>query len=338
MEILKIKNEHESELLKIAGVTGVGILGNTSAAIIIYVEKLTPQLVSILPKNIEGIPTKIIKTGKIIPLGLSFMPAPAAATYQARTSRVRPCPGGVSMGSPNITAGTLTCRAIDKNTGAILGLTNNHVGGPIWGTEQTAVVGETPEYQPGVYDGGGSADTIGILDGIIPVVLDADNLVDICRFSTGEVISTIEELGVPDAVMDPYVGQNVVKSGRTSGVTYGSIIDVNATITVSGWGDVIFKDQITMGKMLDPGDSGSCILESDTLKIVGVGHAGSPDMSVACKAKNVESLLNVQMISPAVALPLPTGSSLFVTGAFASAFLVGQNLLKPRGVEEGIVI
>jgi hypothetical protein len=53
-------------------------------------------------------------------------------------------------------------------------------------------------------------------------------------------------------------GSTVVKTGRTTGVTAGSVILESAVITVNiGAGTAIFADVIVTTKMLEPGDSGS---------------------------------------------------------------------------------
>ncbi|GAI75796.1 unnamed protein product, partial [marine sediment metagenome] len=68
-----------------------------------------------------------------------------------------------------------------------------------------------------------------------------------------------------------------------------------------GDGDCLFKDQIIVDSpLLSPGDSGSLVLNADSLRTVGLGFAGSESMSVINKASNVESLLDIAIIPPEI--------------------------------------
>jgi len=331
-EVLRVKEKYEQQLLKYPGVTGVGVNGS----IIIYVEKLTPQLAAFLPRELDGIKVRIIETGKIVPLAL-VQPIPVAhAIYAERTGRFRPAPGGVSCGHPEITAGTLSCRARDVRTGEILGLSNNHVIALDWGEQHIGKRGDST-LQPGPYDGGRDpVDKIGELDRWVPVKLDEPNLVDAAAFVSDMLAEEVLDVGKPDRLADPYPGMKVVKSGRTSGVTYGQILDVNATVKVSGWGTVTFKDQITVQPaILSPGDSGSWVGETDTFRTVGLGHAGSPSISVICKGIHVERLLGVEIIPPIGYIPWYTA-----LGVWSGVLSIGQVAISamkaPR--KEGVII
>ena len=95
-ELLKIKAKAENLLLGIKGITGVGVNGS----IIVYVERLTPELQSIVPRTLDGVQVHIKESGKV--RLLSFMPMDAL--YGDRVGRLRPVPGGVSVGHPSGTA------------------------------------------------------------------------------------------------------------------------------------------------------------------------------------------------------------------------------------------
>jgi len=291
--VKEVKERYADYLLKITGVTGVGY----NSSIIIYVEELTPQLTAFLPRQLEGVPVKIVRTGRIQPLPLQV--APAHAVYSERTKRMRPSPGGVSCGHPFISAGTLSARAVDRKSGEVLGLSNAHVIAAAWGEMQVGQRGD-PVLQPGPVDGGTLDDKIGELDRWIPVEPEPEpNLVDAAAFRSNQLREDIIELGKPDRLIEPSPGMTVLKSGRTSGVTYGRILDAHATILVEGWGRAKFVDQIIIRPaILSPGDSGSFIGQADTLRAVGLGHAGSTEVSVACHAEHVERLLNVEIAPP----------------------------------------
>src|SRR3989304_10098747 len=60
----------------------------------IQISALSSQ--DLIPKMVGGIPTDVVETGRIRAL-------------QSHTARIRPAPGGVSIGHRDITAGTLGC-------------------------------------------------------------------------------------------------------------------------------------------------------------------------------------------------------------------------------------
>jgi hypothetical protein len=293
-ETLRLKEKYEEYLRGIKGVTGVGLNGS----IIVYVEKATPEIRQVIPKQLEGVPVRVIES-KFKLMALRIMDA----IYADRTGRFRPAPGGVSIGHPKITAGTLTCRALDKRSLEIIGgLSNNHVIALDWGEVHEGKLGDST-LQPGPYDGGiDPTDKIGELLKYIPVKLDEDNLVDAAVFDSDELKREVLEVGNPSHTIEPKVGMKVLKSGRTSGVTYGTILDVNATLMIDGgegWGSCLFKNQIVISPaILSPGDSGSWIGEVDTFNTVGLGFAGSDTLSVANPALTVEELLGVEIIPP----------------------------------------
>ena len=292
----RVKQKYEEYLLSLKGVTGISYNGS----VIIYVERLTPQLKALLPKRLDDVPVRIVETGPIRLMALT-QPIPVAhAIYADRTKRYRPAPGGVSCGHPQITAGTLSCMARDKETGEILGLSNNHVIALQWGELHVGKEGDST-LQPGPADGGKDPDDkIGELDRWIEVKLPPEeNLIDAAAFRSDMLRGDILELGKPSQSIVPYPGMKVVKSGRTTGVTYSTIFDVNATVKVDGWGTCIFKDQILVKPaFLRGGDSGSWVGEATSGRTVGLAFAGSDIVSVVCKARYVEEMLGVEIIPP----------------------------------------
>lgn len=296
LEALKIKKRYEERLLSLKGVTGIGVNGS----VIIYVEKMTPQLRQFIPKTLDGIPVKVIETGVFRPLAFPIVDA----RYLGRTDRIRPAPGGCSVGHPDITAGTLTSRFIKD--GKILGLSNCHVLNGEWGTSPGGNVGD-PILQPGAYDGGTLNDKLGELEDWIPVKLDAPNLVDAAIFRSEELSEEVLEVGKPAQTIEPEVGMNVKKSGRTSGLTFSQLIDVNASVNVSGNGVALFTDQCIAPVFGYPGDSGSWV-GNENDETVAILFAGSSTHNVLCKALNVEKLLGGEIIPPLPHIPALTAA------------------------------
>src|SRR5262249_51584718 len=121
--------------------TAVTALPDGNAGVLILAER--PGLTG-LPQLLDGVPVTVRVTGRIM-------------VYSDPTRRQRPAPMGFSVGHPSITAGSIGARVRDA-LGRVYILSNNHV----LANSNNATIGD-PEYQPGPYDGGTSADQIATL-------------------------------------------------------------------------------------------------------------------------------------------------------------------------------
>jgi len=199
-----------------------------------------------------------------------------------RTSRVNPLVGGISVGNPKITAGTLGAIVFDTGDGEVCLLSNWHV---LCGSAPE-VAGD-PIYQPGVYDGGTAADTVANLK---RWALNADMDAAIAHLNgTRSYSRDILGLSPIPGVTNPFLGMNVVKSGRTTQVTYGVIDGLSNSLTLSypGVGNNTFFNQIHIVprppwpavdyEVSSGGDSGSIWIEEATGKAVGLHFAGETD-------------------------------------------------------------
>jgi len=105
---------------------------------------------------------------------------------------------------------------------------------------------------------------------------------------------------------------NVIKSGRTTGLTSGTITAVNASVNVnygSACGVAHFVNQvITTAGLGAAGDSGSVVLEAATHKPVGLYFAGSSTDGIMNPILSVYQALKVFVDSPA-APPAAAGSN-----------------------------
>lgn len=301
-------------------VTAVG-RASSKQKIVVYVERVTPQVLTSIPQEIEGVQVEIRESGRIHML--SLIPPqiiPQSVEPLARTGRVRPMVGGISVGSVQITAGTLGGIAVDNNTGLIVGLSNNHVLlSSDWGDQSGLPQGEI--VQPGSYDGGKLPDDLaGYGYRGVPVKLDRDNLVDAAVFKP-QVDLTPEILGVSSEpnIVEPEPGMAVVKSGRTTGVTRGEVSVVDATVDVDGWGVARFVDQVMVEPaIMQGGDSGSLVLAEDG-RVAGLGFAGSDKISVFSPARNVQNLLNIRILGAVRAVGMVSPLQIFrptVVGTF----------------------
>lgn len=309
VEILEAKLLTEEALLSIPGVQGVGIGAySPKEKIRVYVEELTPEIQKQLPQMIAGYPVEPVQSGLF--KALSLMEPLKIATQQVRTTRLRPAMGGCSIAHYNVTAGTLG--------GVINGLilSNNHVLADV----NNASIGDTI-LQPGSADGGTMNDQIATLHSYVPLSFSQMNLVDVAwaqPLNPSEVSEEIIDLGFINGLAEPQVNMNVQKSGRTTAVTTGSIVDVNATVTVEYDANLTlqFTDQVVTSFMMEPGDSGSLGLDMNN-NLWGLGFAGSNELSLFNKIDNVFAA------SPALAVVGINKLLLLIGGVALSHYVFG---------------
>jgi len=228
----------------------------------------------------------------------------------AHTGRYRPAPGGVSIGHPTATAGTLGGYVLDQRTGEVLLLSNNHV---IAG--QNACQAGDPILQQGPLDGGLEPDVLARLERWVPLDFapNGSNLVD-AAVARPVMLSAVElailGLGAgPNAATAAQVGMAVQKSGRsTERTTGGRVASIDATFRVdysyTGSRVAWFRDAlIVLGPegFSQPGDSGSLLLtEEADPKVMGLLFAGNASgaFSLGNHIQHVFNLLEVGLVSP----------------------------------------
>ena len=277
----------------------------------------------VVPTSINDITTDVQVVKKIKALS-------AKVATKERTDEWIPAPGGVSCG-PHNAEGTLGRWALRNR---IYGISScNHVLGDVNQNPLGTLI-----LQPGPVSGGTAEnakarlivlpliDLIGpsecpIANTIVnrlntaarllrrktripkPVREAGLNLVD-CAWAEAIddkfVDPEILEIGLPKGECEFEVGERVKKSGRSSGLTYGTVTSVDAAINVSmGNGEIaMFTDQIEIGTpgFLIPGDSGSDLLNMGD-EVGGKGFAGSEDVSYANKYHHVKSALDLDTIA-----------------------------------------
>ncbi|MGW6060213.1 hypothetical protein [Streptomyces sp. NPDC055189] len=232
--------------------------------------------------------------------------------------RMRPCPSGFSVGNVRVTAGTLGSVVYDflpgasvDPPGAGLGvpakfyiLSNNHV----LADSNRAQLGSAI-VQPGVFDGGQDpADRIATLERFITIQFAPqiplerhNNVVDAALGTVDFQDATRETYfsGAPRAwrrKANVAVGDLVKKTGRTTNISFGRIIAVDATIDVNYGtaGTARFKDQILTTNISAGGDSGSLVTSLDNVAL-GLLFAGSSTVTVLNHFENVRALLRVEV-------------------------------------------
>jgi hypothetical protein len=268
----------------------------------------------LVPQTIAGFVTDVVETGPI----RAFTPTDPKARH-------RPAVPGVSIGHRDITAGTFGL-LVERGSETFI-LSNNHVLANINAGE----VGD-PIYQPGPSDGGTSDDAIATLAEFEPIdfgesspecryaelaakalnllaqITGSQHRIQAVRQTAGVnrmdaalakpdrpdlVEAAILEVGLPTGVTEPELGQSVQKMGRTTGLTQGTVTQIDVTVNVDYAGrKARFEDQVFTSPMSNPGDSGSTILDMDR-KIVGQLFAGSSQVTILTPIQRILGRFNV---------------------------------------------
>lgn len=260
-------------------------------------------------------------TSPAFPTETGRMPVeiPMQVQLQQLAKRIRPAPGGWSVGHYQITAGTIATCVYDFLPGANTSPSSYGVGMPagyyilsnnhVLANSNDARLGD-PILQPGPYDGGTHpADKIASLSRFVPIQFAPqvpltlqNNLVDaaIAQGSFEDLDRSIYWTGDVRGWYrknDVQVGMFVKKTGRTTKFTIGRIQAINATIDVGYGGNRVarFRDQIITTNMSAGGDSGSLVLQVDDNKAVGLLFAGSSSVSIINQFENVRALLRIEL-------------------------------------------
>jgi CARDB len=314
MKALAAQRRHTDDLLAIPGVVGTAITRQPDghAGMVLLLERAG---IAGLPQVLDGVPVGQRVTGRLM-------------AFSDPTRRQRPAPMGFSVGHPAITAGTIGARVRDA-LGRVYILSNNHV----LANSNGASIGD-PEYQPGPYDGGTSADQIATLTDfqVISFASNGSNTIDaaIALSSTDlldNAVPSDDGYGMPNSTIygdsdgdgffdDPsaLLGINVQKYGRTTRLTHGQITGVNATVTicyeVSGFSctkTARYVDQliISPGTFSGGGDSGSLIVTDDgNVNPVALLFAGSSSVTIG---NRIDLVLNRFGVTIDGSAPQPPG-------------------------------
>lgn len=285
-------------------------------------EKIPPEALTaqdLIPKTLSGMPTDVVQTGK---LRAQMPPLDPTARY-------RPAFPGVSIGHYQITAGTFGL-LLRRGTELFI-LSNNHVLAAV----NQGHLGD-PIYQPGPVDGGTPNERLATLAEFVPLdfgeskgecqvaqtvadLLNAlagaagsshrlqsvqktpnKNLVDVALARPDDptqVSAEILGIGLPTGVGAPELGQAVQKSGRTTGITQGTVQQIDVTTSVDYNGKTAyFVDQFMASRMSAPGDSGSAILDMER-RVVGQLFAGSEYVTIFTPIQRILDLFRAEIVT-----------------------------------------
>lgn len=306
------------------GMKQVGLERTNQPSIIVFVEKKVKEenlaRGQVIPGKINGVHTDVIEIGRV-------------RLLDRRTDKVRPARPGMSIGHYKVTAGTFGALVRDQKTGEALILSNNHIlANATDGRDGRAFPGD-PVLQPGAIDGGTSQDKIAELLRYVPLLRmtkEADcpvaaraarlgsrlvhmvrpdydlrfvkhyrgsNIIDaaVARPASPDVVTPdILEIGLPQGTAVAEVGRQVIKSGRSSGVTKGEVTatDVSLQVELNDSETGMFSDQVVAEMVSKGGDSGSLVLDERN-RAVGLLFAGSEKYTIFNHLHNVFEKLGV---------------------------------------------
>ncbi len=309
---LAAQEQHTRDLMAKPGVVGtaVGLGDDGNPAVLVLLEHGN---VAGIPARVDGVKVKKLVTGKIYALpkgGKPDKPEKPGGGKPGGGDKInpkkrceRPVPIGVSTGNEGeCSSGTIGCRVV--NDSGTYALSNNHV----YALENNAAP-DSRVLQPGRYDAKPpctlkEADVIGNLYAYVPMDFaeDGSNVVDaaIAECTTDMLGNATppDGYGIPGSTAVPAVIEmSVQKYGRTTGLTSGTVIGVNAYSWVTySTGSAYFVDQIIIGgsSFSSSGDSGSLIVTNDDkCSPVGLLFAGSSTYTIANRIDLVLSELGV---------------------------------------------
>src|SRR5688572_17019694 len=225
---------------------------------------------------------------------LSLTPSASAdGGAQHRVKQNPPVKMGTSGGSLNDRSSAFCCGgtlgALVVRDGVLHILSNNH----ILARSGSASAGEDT-IQPGLIDvgcNGATSNVVGDFAGNL-VPLGSANVDAALSIARGNVDASgnVLDIGVPrSSPQNGTVGLAVMKSGRTTGFTTGTITATNATVSVQyqrGCNQgkkftVTFTNQLVTGAMSAGGDSGSVLFSNDgSPNPVGLLYAGSSSSTI----------------------------------------------------------
>lgn len=272
----------------------------------------------LIPETVSGLPTDVVETGRI-----------RAQVLEDPRARRRPAQPGISLGHRDITAGTFGFLVQREGRGYVL--SNNHV----IADTNAGIIGD-PVYQPGPADGGTPNDRIAALSEVealdfgdspaecsvaqalakllnfLARLSGSKHRLEPVRRTTG--LNTMDAalalpdqpdlvkpdvlgLGIPTGVATTYLGQEVQKMGRTTGLTQGTVTQINVTVNVDYGGRTArFVDQVFTSPMSSPGDSGSGILDMGR-SAVGLLFAGSELVTIFTPIQRILDRFGVEVIT-----------------------------------------
>jgi endonuclease G len=283
-------------------------------------EQLTEEGLTALPETIAAddgteVPVDVVErtytpTFRIVdPTPLALLDPEDLTPTQMRRRRLDPVQPGISVSHVSGTAGTLGAIVYDVANGTPYILSNWHVLHGLGGKVGDLVV------QPGPFDDGNT--TANAVGRLVRSHLGLSGDCAVASIVGRKVNAQILELSVtPNRSADPELKDRVVKSGRTTGVTFGIVrrtgvianLDYGAGPVEVGGFEIGPNPQkpASGGEISSGGDSGSVWMVdgsgADRDVMVGLHFAGEADANpaaehaLACNIRSVLEKLQVTLV------------------------------------------
>ena len=300
VEVMAVQDRHTSQLMQLPDVLGTATGLDESGDVVIQVltERLVPA--SRLPAQVDGVRVVQVVTGRIVAMkgpggGVSHT-AIQTPPIQLGTS------GGWRFDLANGFCCGGTLGSLVQSGGTQYVLSNYHVfrSDIVNGGNGRVATNGDPIIQPGLIDVGcnaNNAQNVATLAG--SASLPGSNVdAAIAAVIPGMVRTdgAILEIGTISAsTVAAFIGQDVKKSGRTTGLSRASVNGLNATVSIAYDNECAggaafnktFTGQILTtnkgSRFLAGGDSGSLMVEdvNTNPRAVGLLYAGSSSIAVA---------------------------------------------------------
>lgn len=315
--VFEVQNRHTADLLASDNVVGTatGLDENGEPIILIYTIEAASK--GALPSELDGIRVRHEVTGRFV----AMKGKPGGGGVDPKAKQTPPVQMGTSGGwrhdlaNGYCCAGTLGSLVQIGNSKYVL--SNYHVleadivNG---GNGRTASNGD-PIIQPGLIDvncSASAAQDVATLS--LKHSLPGSNV----DCAVGQVIpGMVDETGailsigtISSSTVAAFIGQDVKKMGRTSGLGRSSVSGLNANVNIAYENECaggsaftkLFTGQIVIAnrgsKFLAGGDSGSLMVEdvSSNPRAVGLLYAGSSTSAIANPIDDVLDFLNATMV------------------------------------------
>jgi hypothetical protein len=316
---VRVQGRHTGDLLHLTGVVGTAITADAAGHPAILVLTENAMGAGRLPSAIEGYPVIEMVTGKIV-----AMKGGGGGGTSHTAKQTPPIQLGTSGGSATDLANGFCCSgtlgSLVQKGGTQYILSNSHVfAGDVvpGGNGKVAQIGDNVT-QPGYVDNNCSTSGtnlvahVSTLSTTYPPASTPNVDCSIAQVVSGMVRTdgAILEVGtISSSTTAAFVGQAVKKSGRTTGLTRGTISGLNATVTVGyetecGGSSYMktYTGQIVVNQhrsgFLNSGDSGSLMVEdvSTNPRAVGLLFAGSSNAAIANPIGDDLAQLGVTMV------------------------------------------